>query len=197
MSHVQEMNEILRRTVRQSILTKQQMLQKCSKDIVEIATALSSALRHGHKILLLGNGGSAADAQHVAGELVGRFLRERRALPVIALTTDTSILTAISNDYGFENVFLRQIEALLQPGDVVVGISTSGNSKAVLKAIEIARQMGAKTVGFTGQRGGQLKLAADLCLCVPSDETPRIQEAHIVVWHAICEYIEDRLMCHA
>lgn len=150
-------------------------------------------LREGRKILLFGNGGSAADSQHIAAELVSRFRRERAALPAIALTTDTSILTAISNDYGFEEVFARQVEALGQEGDVVLGISTSGNSPNVLNAVRKAAEIGMKTVGFTGQDGGKLKECVDVCFRVPSQSTPHIQEVHIAVAHALCEVIEEAL----
>jgi D-sedoheptulose 7-phosphate isomerase len=184
----------LKAIVEESIGVIETMLAQDGRDIARIADALSEALLSGRKVLLCGNGGSAADAQHVAAELVNRLTRERRALPAIALTTDASILTAIGNDYTFDRVFARQVEALAQPGDVVVGISTSGNSESVISAMRVARQKGALTVGFTGRKGGILRDVVDLALQVPSDNTSRIQEAHIVVWHALCEHIEANLV---
>jgi len=155
-----------------------------------IAGRMCAALQVGKKILWFGNGGSAADAQHLAAELVGRFLLERRGLASIALTTDTSILTSVANDYGFECVFSRQVEALCQAGDVVVGISTSGNSKNVCKALQAARDLGAIAVAFTGQAGGLAAAIADETLAIPSLQTPRIQEAHILCGHMLCDAIE-------
>ena len=161
------------------------------QDVLEhIASEITGALRNGKKVLWCGNGGSAADAQHLAAELMGRFRRERCGLPSIALTTDTSILTAIANDYGYEMVFQRQVEGLCAKGDIVVGISTSGNSRNVCAALETARRMGAVTVAFTGRTGGLVSGIADLTLCVPSDDTARIQEAHILCGHMICDFIE-------
>ena len=156
---------------------------------------LVDALRNGKKILLMGNGGSAADAQHFAAEMVGRFLMERKALPAIALTTDTSILTAVGNDYGFDEIFKRQVEALAEPGDVVFGISTSGKSVNVKRAIEAGKNIGAKTLGLLGCEGGDIASVVDLHLTVPSTETPRIQEAHLVIIHIICDLVEKGLFC--
>lgn len=155
-----------------------------------IAAKMTRAIVNGNKVLWCGNGGSAADSQHLAAELMGRFRRERCGLPSMAITTDTSILTAIANDYGYEKVFQRQVEALCVKGDVVVGISTSGNSGNVIAALETARRIGAFTVAFTGLTGGLVKDAADLTLCVPSTDTARIQEAHILCGHMICDFIE-------
>lgn len=160
--------------------------------ILAIVMQLASALRRGNKVLFCGNGGSAADAQHMAAELAGKMRVERAPLPAIALTTNTSVLTALANDYGFEEVFARQVGALAGEGDVVVGISTSGNSVNVILALEEARRKGALAVAFTG-RGGRLKEIADLCLDVPSDDTPRIQEIHIAAGHIICELVEAEL----
>jgi D-sedoheptulose 7-phosphate isomerase len=154
---------------------------------------MSAAILRGNKILWCGNGGSAADSQHLAAELVGRFLRERRALPSIALTTNTSILSAIGNDYGYELIFRRQVEALCVAGDVVVGISTSGNSRNVCLALEKAREIGAYTVAFTGMKIGGMGRVADETLQIPSTETPRIQEGHILCGHMLCDYIEQSL----
>lgn len=155
-----------------------------------IARALSSALKAGGKILWCGNGGSAADAQHFAAEIVGRYQRERRGLASIALTTDTSILTSIGNDYGFDAIFARQVEALGAKGDVLVGISTSGKSRNVLAAMEVARAIGLTTVGFTGEGGGKIAPLADHLFAAPSRVTARIQEAHALAGHMICDWIE-------
>jgi D-sedoheptulose 7-phosphate isomerase len=155
-----------------------------------IASVMARTILEGRTIFWCGNGGSAADAQHMAAELVGRFCRERRGLPSVALTTDTSVLTSIANDYGYEHVFRRQVEAMCTPGDVVVGISTSGNSKNVCLAFEAARSIGAVTVAFTGQAGGAIASLADETLRIPSSDTPRIQEGHILCGHMLCDYIE-------
>lgn len=160
-------------------------------EINQFAGLCRQALSKGQTIFFCGNGGSAADCQHLAAELVGRFQKERRGLPGIALTTDTSILTAVGNDYGFDQVFVRQIEALAREGDVVVGLSTSGNSPNVVKAITAARGFGAVTVGMTGETGGQLDTLCDVCLKVPSSVTARIQEAHILIGHILCELIDE------
>ncbi|MEV8521846.1 D-sedoheptulose 7-phosphate isomerase [Dyella marensis] len=151
------------------------------------------ALKSGNKLLFAGNGGSAADAQHWAGELVSRFYFDRPGLPAIALTTDTSILTAIGNDYGYDYVFARQVEALGQAGDVLFAISTSGNSKNIVRAIDAARTKGLKVVGFTGQGGGAMAVLCDVCFRVPSPETPRIQEGHEALGHLICALIEQEI----
>ncbi len=161
--------------------------------ITEIAGRFIETLRRGNKILLFGNGGSAADAQHIAAEFVGRFQLERKGLPAMALTTNTSSLTSIGNDYGFQDVFRRQIEALGKPGDLAVGISTSGNADNVLQGIEEAKKIGMITVGFTGSHGGSLKKLVDLVFIAPAEGTPHIQEMHIVVGHIICELVEDEL----
>lgn len=160
--------------------------------IEAIALAMTAALLGGGKILWCGNGGSAADCQHLAAEIVGRFRRERRGLPSIALTTDSSILTAVANDYGFECVFSRQVQALAHPGDVLVGISTSGNSKNVVMALEQGRSMGVTTIALTGAGGGKLGVIADHTLAVASTDTARIQEAHILIGHMLCDWLELR-----
>src|SRR3990167_9531021 len=164
-----------------------------SASIASVAECFVSAIRNGGKILLCGNGGSAADAQHVAAEFVGRFAKERAAWPAIALTANSSTVTAIGNDYGFEYIFSRQVEALAKKGDVVVGISTSGNSGNVLKALAEGKKRGCTTIGMTGKNGGKLRTLADISISVPSDETPRIQETHILAWHIICELVEKEL----
>ena len=158
--------------------------------VAECAQILIDALQAGHKILIMGNGGSAADAQHFAAEMVGRFLLERKALPAIALTTDTSILTAVGNDYGFDDVFKRQVEALALPGDVLIGLSTSGNSKNIKRALEVGKDIGAITIGLLGRDGGEIASISDFNLTVPSTETPRIQEAHLVMIHILCDLVE-------
>lgn len=161
--------------------------------IARVGTILSERLHAGGCVFWCGNGGSAADSQHLAAELVGRFERERRGLASVALTTDTSALTAIANDCGFDQVFSRQVEALCRPGDVLIGISTSGNSPNVLRAVRAAREMGVQTIGLAGKDGGELRAAADLCIVVPSPNTARIQEAHILIGHILCGIVEDGL----
>lgn len=161
--------------------------------ILEVAGIMATAIKDGNKILLFGNGGSAADAQHIAAEIVGRFRKERRPLPAIALTTDTSILTAVGNDYGFETIFERQVEALCHPGDVVIGITTSGNSENVVRGIRKAHDLGATTVAFTGRNGGRVAEVAHYAFIVPSYETPRIQECHITLGHVLCDLIDEMI----
>lgn len=161
--------------------------------IATVASVLTSSLRAGHKVILFGNGGSAADAQHIAAELVGRYKLQRPALPALALTTDTSALTAIGNDYGYAAVFARQVEAHARPGDVVIAISTSGNSPSVLEGVAVARRQGAITIGLTGGDGGRLLAAVDQCIVVPSTQTPHIQQAHITIGHIICDLVEQAL----
>ena len=165
--------------------------------IVAVAATLTTALRAGHKVILFGNGGSAADAQHIAAELVGRYKMLRPALPALALTTDTSALTAIGNDYGYAAVFARQVEAHARPGDVVIAISTSGNSPSVLEGVAVARRQGAVTVGLTGGSGGKLCAAVDQCIVVPADQTPHIQQAHITIGHIVCDLVEQALFAPA
>lgn len=164
-----------------------------SPRIAEMTTLLAGTFRNGGKLLVMGNGGSAADAQHFAAEIVGRFKLERRGLPALALSTDTSILTAVGNDYGFDTVFRRQIEALAVTGDLVVGLSTSGNSPNVLQALELAREKGCRTVGLLGKDGGTIRNVCDLALIVPSNDTPRIQEGHITIIHIVCDLLEKNL----
>lgn len=165
-----------------------------SETIANCARILSEAIAGGNKILIMGNGGSAADAQHFAAELVGRFLKNRRALPAIALTTDTSILTAVGNDFGFDEIFKRQVEALARPGDVVIGISTSGQSNNVFHALTAANQIGCKTVGLLGRDGGNIGGIVDVSLTVSVQETPHIQEAHVTIIHLLCMLIEDNVL---
>jgi D-sedoheptulose 7-phosphate isomerase len=164
-----------------------------SEDVAEAASLVTEALRSGRKVLLCGNGGSAADAQHVAAELAGRLRMDRAGLPAIALTVNPSVMTALSNDYGYENVFSRQVEALAREGDVVVGISTSGTSPNVAAALKSARERGAVTIGLTGRSGGDMEAHCSRIVRVPADDTQRIQEVHIVIGHAICEIVETEL----
>jgi len=187
--------ELIRSRLRESARLKEALLDDIEtvKTISKITEMIIETYRRGKKVFLFGNGGSAADAQHIAAELVGKYYLERDPLPAIALTVNTSSLTAIGNDYSFDNVFAKQLEALGQEGDVAIGISTSGNSENVLEALKAAREKGLITVGFTGRDGGRLKDIVDYCLHIPSDDTPRIQEGHITVGHIICEIVEREL----
>jgi len=173
--------------IQQAILEDEHLLELLN----EAASACLRALKRGAKLVFFGNGGSAADAQHLAAELTGRYLLERRPLPAIALTTNTSCLTAIGNDYSYDQVFARQIEALGNKADIAIGISTSGHSKNVIQALRKAKEKGLTTVGLTASTGGELRHVADYCLRIPSEETPRIQEAHILLGHILCEIIEE------
>src|ERR1022692_2117281 len=175
--------------VKERLLSNSEVIAAVSK----VSQIVVRAVDEGNKLFLLGNGGSAADAQHIAAEFVGRFAFNRPALPALALSVNTSCVTAIGNDYGFDQVFSRQIEALGRPGDVAIGISTSGNSQNVLCGISVAKKMGLHTAGLTGHGGGKLKSVADYCICVPSDQTPRIQECHILTGHIISELVEESI----
>ncbi len=168
-------------------------LHALTPQLEKIAQKLIEAAKADHTIFWMGNGGSAADAQHMAAELVGRFKQERRAIKSIALTTDTSILTAIANDYSFDHIFARQLEGLCRENDVVVGISTSGNSQNVIQGFRMAKEKGAYTIGLTGGKGGELKMLADDCLVVPEFDTAHIQEAHLLIEHGLCQMIEDEI----
>lgn len=159
--------------------------------ISDVGIAMQNTIKNGGKILLMGNGGSAADSQHIAAEIVGRFKKERKGMPAIALTTDTSILTSVGNDYGYNYIFARQIEALCRPEDLVIGLTTSGNSANVVSAIEAANAIGATTVGLTGGTGGKLNSLCTYNIVIPSSVTARIQEAHIFVGHSLCEILES------
>lgn len=159
--------------------------------ISEVGIAMQKSIQKGGKILLMGNGGSAADCQHIAAEIVGRFKKERKGMPAIALTTDTSIITSVGNDYSYEHIFARQIEALCGSNDLVIGITTSGNSANVIRAIELAKDIGATTVGLTGGNGGKLNTLCHYNLIMPSSVTARVQEAHIFVGHCLCEILES------
>jgi D-sedoheptulose 7-phosphate isomerase len=180
-------------TVAESLRVKSMFFEANKMRIAETAETIAHGLKNGHKILLFGNGGSAADAQHIAAEFVGRFGPDRTALPAISLSTDTSILTALSNDYGYAQVFARQIAALGQAGDSAIGISTSGNSPSVLVALEMAKSKGLFTIGFTGETGGKMGDCTEVLFRVPSRSTSRIQETHNLLGHILCELIDRHL----
>lgn len=179
-------------SVRESVALQARLAEDSYVDqLVRAAELITQALRATGKLVLFGNGGSAADAQHIAAEFVGRFLRERSPLPALALTVNPSAVTAIANDYGYEEVFARQVRAFGVPGDVACGISTSGNSANVIGGLEAARELGMRTIGLSGADGGRMRAVCDECLCFPSASTPRIQEGHILMGHLICEIVED------
>jgi len=183
---------LVRKTLEEHISVARAM-EALEPKIAEAGQICASALHAGKRIYLCGNGGSAADAQHIAAELIGRFVGERRSLPAIALTTDTSALTAIGNDYGYEQVFSRQVEGLAEEGDVLIAISTSGNSTNILNAVQAAQERGSRVIGLSGKSGGDLHTAVDVSLVIPSDVTARIQEMHIVIGHLLCALIERHL----
>lgn len=187
-------NEIISR-IQESIAVKERILASPAllENIEKAADAIVAAYQNNKKVLLAGNGGSAADAQHIAAEFSGRFYFDRQPLPAEALHVNTSFLTAVANDYSYDEVYARMLKASGERGDVFIGLSTSGNSGNILKAIDIARQKGMFVVGFTGETGGKMKDCCDCLLNVPSNDTPRIQEAHITVAHVICEFVEKRL----
>lgn len=178
---------------RESIQVKEATLDHNKDEIIAAVKIITKAFKENRKVLFFGNGGSAADSQHIAAEFIGRFQKERRALPAIALTTDTSALTALANDYGFDVIFARQIEGLAQKGDVAFGISTSGNSKNVIEGIKKAGRLGLKTISMTGNFGGKLAKLTDASVIVPSKNTARVQESHICIAHTICELVEDQI----
>ncbi|MGB9068773.1 MAG: D-sedoheptulose 7-phosphate isomerase [Candidatus Acidiferrales bacterium] len=190
-----QLADLVQDRIQRSIAVKQALLSNAVfHDLVaQAAMQIVRALRAGGKILFFGNGGSAADAQHLAAEFTGRYLKERQALPALALHANSSAVTAIGNDYGFDLVFARQMEAFGKEGDVAVGISTSGNSRNVLRALEVAKSHSIYTVALTGSSGGKMKDVADCTICIPSEETPRIQECHILAGHIICEIVEESL----
>jgi len=173
--------------------TIEKVIEVMIPQIEEASKMVIETLRNGNKVLLCGNGGSASDAQHIAAELVGRYKTERRGLAGIALNTDSSILTAISNDYGYNRIFDRQVEALVREGDLLLGISTSGESLNIISALLLAKDMGAKTLGFSGKGGGKMNYVCDLNMIVPSEDTPRIQEIHILMGHIICQAVDEAL----
>lgn len=185
--------EILRSNIECCLEVHGRFMETCLPALNAAADALISAYRSGHKALFFGNGGSAADAQHLAAEFLGRYLREREPLPALALHANSSAVTAIANDYGYELVFARQLQALAVRGDVAVGISTSGNSANVIEAMICARRLGLVTIALTGSSGGRLAGLVDILIAVPSEETPRIQECHILAGHALCDAVEQAL----
>jgi D-sedoheptulose 7-phosphate isomerase len=187
------LKDIVLRAFEESIRVKERFAKENTEGLLSAAQHLATCFASGHKLLIFGNGGSAADAQHIAAEFVNRFAVERKPLPALALSTDTSILTSISNDYSFDEVFSKQIKALGRKDDIALGISTSGNSKNVILAVETARDMGLYTVGLTGCGGGELAHCCDLAIVVDSRVTPRIQEAHITAGHILCELV-DRIL---
>ena len=184
------MIESIKNSLLESADLKKQIAEEFGEQIEQAINLICASLKKNKKILLMGNGGSAADAQHIAGELIGRYKLERNSIPAISLTTDTSILTAIGNDYGFDQVFARQIESLGCEGDIVIAISTSGNSKNIIEALRVSERNKMKSIGLLGCDGGQIKKIIDIPIVVPSSNTPRIQEAHITIGHIICEEIE-------
>ncbi len=184
-------NEI-KSMIEESIETKR-LAQTLSPEIEKAVKLIINALKNNKKILIAGNGGSASQASHIAAEFVGRYKIERRGMPCIALTTDTSILTALSNDYHYDGVFERQLEALSHPGDVFIALSTSGNSKNLIKAVEAAKKFNVHVIGLLGKSGGKLKNTSSVEIIVPSDNTPRIQEAHLMILHIICELVDKEL----
>jgi D-sedoheptulose 7-phosphate isomerase len=184
---------ILRNNIEQSIEVHGRLLDECLPVLSLAAEAMVSAYLQGRKAIFFGNGGSAADAQHLAAEFLGRYLRERDPLPALALNANSSAVTAISNDYGYEHVFARQLQALAAPGDVAVGISTSGNSPSIIDALKCARRLGLFTIGLSGASGGRMRGLVDVLIQAPSEETPRIQECHILLGHALCDAVEQAL----
>jgi D-sedoheptulose 7-phosphate isomerase len=191
-------SSLVERRVRESVELQGRLLEPDLRDAIAAAAAtVAASMRAGGKLLLFGNGGSAADAQHIAAEFVGRYLRDRQALAAIALTTDSSALTAVANDYSYDSVFARQVEALCGLGDVVIAISTSGGSRNVLAGVAAAHERGATTIGLTGGGGSELRAACDQCICFPSSDTPRIQEGHTLIGHVICEIVEGELATSA
>ena len=187
------MDKLIQKRFKESAEVKARFLKENLSRLLETIKLVSHTFEAGNKLFFFGNGGSAADAQHIAAEFVNRYIMDRPPLPAIALTTDTSVLTSVSNDMAFNDIFSRQIKALGKEGDVAVGISTSGNSPNVIKAFEVAKEMGIKTVALTGNDGGILAKLADLSLIVSSNSTPRVQETHILIGHLLCEMVEHQL----
>ena len=185
------MQSIIEFEFNEHLKTSQATLEYIARPLEEAANLCINCLQNGGKILIFGNGGSAADAQHIAAELVGRYKKERKGLSAIALTTDTSALTCIGNDYGYDRVFDRQVEALANKDDVVIGISTGGSSSNVINGLQVAKDLGCKLIGFSGRDGGEMNTLCDVNLVVPAEDTPRIQEMHIVIGHTICQLIDN------
>lgn len=179
--------------LQENIAVANRLLEKYLDIILDAGNKLSTALKKGNKVLLCGNGGSAADSQHIAAEFINRFRKDRPPLPAIALTTDTSVLTSVSNDYGYSYSFSKQVSALGEKGDILIAISTSGMAGNVIEAVRAARKKGLYTIGFTGEDGGRLRKIVNLCIRIPSRDTPRIQEAHILIGHLICDIVEKKI----
>ncbi|MCX5686226.1 MAG: D-sedoheptulose 7-phosphate isomerase [Candidatus Omnitrophica bacterium] len=188
------MKDLIKKRIEESIKVKESLCKAELDNIEKAAGTIVKSLKAGGKLLVFGNGGSAADSEHIAAELVGRFKKERRGLAAIALTANTSIITAIANDYGYDVTFSRQIEALGKSGDVALGISTSGNSKNVIEAVKKAKAIGMKTISLTASGGGKLKNESDISIVVDSKDTPRIQESHILIGHILCELVEEEFV---
>ena len=187
------MQNKIKEKLNESIEVKKSVIKSLLPQIEQAAKLMIETYKKGNKILIFGNGGSAADAQHIAAELMGRYKKDRSALPAVALSTDTSVITSLSNDYGFETIFARQIEGLAKSGDITLGISTSGNSKNVLEGIEKAKELGCKTIGLLGNSGGRISEVVDIAITVSSKATPRVQESHITISHILCGLIEEEL----
>lgn len=189
------MSEQIKQIIAASIETKQQLLNDASvhQKLIEVIDVISTAFKNGNKVLFCGNGGSAADAQHLAAEFSGRFYKDRKALPAEALHCNTSYLTAVANDYSYDVIYARLVDGIGVKGDVVIGLSTSGNSKNIVQAFEVAKEKGIVTIGFTGAKGGTMKDISDYLFNVPSNDTPRIQESHILLGHIICQLVEEKV----
>jgi len=187
------MKHTIEQEINAHIIVAEQM-HSLTDDIAKISSLCIDSIRSGGKILIFGNGGSASDAQHIAAELVGRYKSERKGLPAVALNTDTSVLTSIGNDFSYDQIFQRQIEALAKPEDVVIGISTSGNSLNVISALKLSKKIGCKTIGLSGRDGGDMNKICDVNIIVPASDTPRIQEMHILIGHTLCQLIEESLI---
>jgi len=184
------MRQTIKKIFQESIAVKQRTFQENGDKIIEAVKTILRSLKKGGKVIIFGNGGSAADSQHIAAEFIGRFQKERKSIPAVALSTDTSILTSLANDYSFDIVFSRQIEGLGTPKDVAIGLSTSGNSKNVVEGLKAAKKIGMATISFTGNKGGKIAAMTDVSLIVPSEKTARVQESHICLAHIICELVE-------
>jgi D-sedoheptulose 7-phosphate isomerase len=196
-TETKDLSTAVEKEIQESIAVNAELGRQAAELIVDAAAIIVTRLRAGGKLIVFGNGGSAADAQHIAAEFVGRYRAERKALAAIALTTDSSALTAIGNDYGFEDTFSRQLEAIGKSEDIVLAISTSGGSRNVLRAIESAKKLGIPSIGLTGKTGGKMRELVEVCLCVPSDCTPRIQEAHALIIHIISGIVENAFLAAA
>ncbi|APT76070.1 phosphoheptose isomerase [Marinitoga sp. 1137] len=189
------MENLIKERIKQSVEIKNKILEneKLLKKIESASKIIIDAIKKGNKVIFCGNGGSAADAQHLAAELMGKFYLNRKPMPAISLTVNTSVLTAIGNDFGYDEVFVRQLEGIAKNGDIIVGISTSGNSKNIIKAFKYAKENNIKIIAFTGETGGKIKEYADILINIPSNDTPRIQESHITIGHIICEIVEKEI----